>query len=85
MIITLRIKEICKVKGISQKDLAERCGVSAVTLSRIASGQQMPSIETLAKIAAALGVEISAMFAAPAEGVIICPHCGKPITIKAKK
>lgn len=81
MIIQLRIKENCKAKGVSQKDLAERCGVSAVTLSRIASGQQMPSVETLVKIAAALGVEVSELFAAPSEGVITCPHCGKSIAL----
>lgn len=81
MIITLRIKEICKAKGISQKVLAERCGVSAVTLSRIASGQQMPSVETLAKIAAALSVEFTELFA-PQGNAIRCPVCGSVYELK---
>lgn len=81
MITTLRIRELAAEKGLTQKDLAEKCGVSAVSLSRINNGIFNPSLDTLEKIAAALGVEVSALFAAPAEGVITCPHCGKSISL----
>lgn len=84
MITELRIRELAAEKGLTQKDLAEKCGVSAVSLSRINNGIFKPSLDTLEKIAAALGVEVSALFAAPAECVITCPHCGKTIQIKAE-
>lgn len=75
----LRIKELCKQKGLTQSELAERIGISRVGLSKAINGNT--TIGTLEKIAAALGVEVSALFAAPAEGVITCPHCGKSIAL----
>lgn len=79
----MRIKEILKTKGLSVNELAEMLGVSRVSVSNMINGN--PTVETLNRIAGALGVSVSELFAAPAEGVIICPHCGKPITIKAEK
>lgn len=80
----IRIKDICTEKSISQKDLAEKIGISATSLSRIVTGDQKPSFDTLEKIAIALEVEVGDLFAAPKEGAITCPHCGKSITIKAE-
>ena len=77
-----RIVEILKGKGMTQTDLAERIGISRVGLSKAINGNT--TIATLRKIAAALGVEVSELFAAPKEGTITCPHCGKSITIKAE-
>lgn len=59
----IRIKDICTEKSISQKDLAEKIGISATSLSRIVTGDQKPSFDTLEKIAAALDVEIVDLFA----------------------
>lgn len=78
----LRIKENCALKGITQKELATQLGISEVTLSRATNGNT--SLETLEKIANALGVPVSELFETPKEGVITCPHCGKQITIEAK-
>ena len=39
---------------------------------------------TLEKVANVLGVAVPELFAAPKEGAITCPHCGKSITIKAE-
>lgn len=75
----LRVKEICKQKGVLFKDLAAQLGVTDIWLRSSLKGN--PTIGTLEKIAAALGVEVSALFAAPAEGVINCPYCGKPIAL----
>ena len=55
--IKLRIKEVCSEKSISQKELAQRIGISTTSLSRISSGEQNPSFDTLEKIATALDVE----------------------------
>lgn len=78
----LRIKENCALKGITQKELATQLDISEVTLSRATNGNT--SLETLEKIANALGVPVSELFEAPKEGVITCPHCGKQIKLEVK-
>ncbi|MBD5348811.1 MAG: helix-turn-helix transcriptional regulator [Bacteroides sp.] len=80
-----RIKEICKEKGITQKELAEKIGISAVGLAKALAGNT--TIGTLDKIASALGVSVAELFEAPAAGtaVLTCPHCGKPITLQVEK
>ena len=85
--VILKIKEICTFKGISQKALAEKVGVSATSLSRIVTGEQKPSLDTLDKIASALGVSVAELFEAPLadSAVITCPHCGNPITLQVEK
>lgn len=79
--LTLRIKEICKEKGITLNDLAERIGVSQPSISGIATGRQKPSFDTLERIATALNVPVSELFDTPKEGVIHCPKCGTEIKL----
>lgn len=74
-----RISEILKGRGITQSELAEKIGISRVGLSKAINGNT--TIGTLKKIAAALDVPVSELFAAPTEGVITCPHCGKQIAL----
>lgn len=57
-----RIEERLKAKKMSQKDLAEKLGVTEVTVSRWLSGERDPSIETLNRIAEALGTTTSYFF-----------------------
>lgn len=53
------IKRIRKQSGLSQQDLAERCGISKSQLSRMESGEQEnPLIKTIIPIATALGVSL---------------------------
>mgnify|MGYP000668317881 FL=1 len=56
----LRILDICKQVGITQKELAERIGLSAVGLSKAINGN--PTKDTLEKIASALNVKITELF-----------------------
>lgn len=56
----LRVKEICKEKGILFKDLAEKLGVTDVGLRKQVQGN--PTIGTLEKIAEALGVDLVELF-----------------------
>ena len=56
----LRILDICKQAGITQKELAERIGLSAVGLSKAINGN--PTKDTLEKIANALNVRITELF-----------------------
>ena len=55
----LRISEVLKEKKVLQKELAERLGVSKVTVSYWCNNQTAPSLETLGQIAKILKVKIS--------------------------
>jgi len=58
--MNLRVKEICKERGLYMENLAEMLGVTPNTLTRNINGN--PTIETLQKIADALEVEIWELF-----------------------
>lgn len=48
---------IRKQKKISQAELAEKCGMPQSTIGRIESGKVVPNMQTLEKMAEALGLE----------------------------
>ena len=58
--IKLRVKEICKTKGITQKQLAEKIGIAEISLSR--SINTNPTLSTIENIANALDVNITELF-----------------------
>lgn len=76
----LRIKEICKAKGILQKELAEKLGISDIALRSSLKGN--PTIGTLEKIADALEVPFTDLFEQPKQNVITCPKCGTRLEVK---
>lgn len=45
-------------KGLTQKALAERCGLPQPSLARIESGSSTPRIDTFCRVARALGLEV---------------------------
>ncbi len=51
--------------GLSQEDLALRIGADQAYVSRVEAGQMNVTLETAEQIAAALGVDVSALFAPP--------------------
>ena len=53
------IKRIRKVKNISQKELANRLNISPQNLAQYENGKRKPKIETLNRIATALGVNVT--------------------------
>ena len=67
----LRVKEICRDKGIMMKDLAEKINITEVGLSKSLNGN--PTIGRLKEIADALEVEIIELFAPnqPIRGIIV--------------
>lgn len=71
----MRVKEILKEKGLTQKDLADKMGVAEISLSRSINGN--PNLSTLQKIADALGVKIEELFAPKGDTPhFCCPNCG---------
>lgn len=81
----LKIKEIAKDKNIGVGELASIIGVAQPSMSNIINEKSMPSLETLQKIADALGVHISDLFERPDDNVFRCPKCGTTLEIKEKK
>lgn len=74
-----KIKEICQEKGITQKELAERLGITDISLNKTLRGEY-PQLQSLEKIANALEVSISALFEEERlpddTNTITCPKCG---------
>lgn len=58
----LRLKEIRKSKGVSQEELAFRCGFELSQIGRIERGTINTSISHVATIAAALNIPASELF-----------------------
>lgn len=89
-----QVKSLCKKQGITQKQLAEKLGITNVSLN-ITLSKQYPQLQTLEKIATALNVSIGEFFImeedkAPTKVVIekvpyfVCPHCGKEVGLFAR-
>ncbi len=56
----LKVKEVAKAKGISQRQLFIRSGVDIKTIQRIyRNPHTVITVETLAKLADVLGVDVS--------------------------
>lgn len=67
----LRIKEIAKKKGISLSELSEKCGMAQSTISNIVTGKSSPALETLERIAIALGVSTVSLISDQITGYIM--------------
>jgi transcriptional regulator with XRE-family HTH domain len=80
----MRIKQICKEKGITVASIAEKSKMPAPSISRIINGGNTTT-DTLEKIASALDVSISELFEKPNENVVNCPNCGTRLVLKKEK
>ena len=96
MNIRNNIKNLCKLKNITQRQLAEKIGVTDNSLS-MTLGKNNPQLSTLTNIAEALGVSVSQLLASPEElelltglsqeergKVLRCPHCGEELELYVK-
>lgn len=84
MIDRLMIKEAMKRNGTSVNEVADKMGISRVTLSTHINGN--PSTEILLRIADAIGCPVTELFEQPKNDSLslTCPHCGKNINIKVE-
>jgi len=57
-----RIKALRTERGLQQRQLAEKAGLTPSMVSQIESGRLTPSLPTLGKLAGALGVPIGSLF-----------------------
>ena len=70
----LRVKEICKERGWTLKQLAEKMGINPETLTRAISENANPTLSTLQKIAVALDLDIAELFVSSNSADQICGH-----------
>ena len=84
-----QIKTILKLKGMTQKELAEQMGMSLQQLNNTISGRNTASMAVYERIAKELDVEFWQLFAPddvlggvakPIEQK--CPYCGHDLNIK---
>lgn len=62
MIIGERLRQLQEEKALSQGDIEKRTGLLRCYISRVENGHTVPSIETLEKLARALGVPMYQLF-----------------------
>lgn len=80
--VKLRIKEEAKERGLTLADVARLLGIKATSLSQSLARNSF-STDKLEEIANAIGCEVVDLFERPQnKTILICPHCGKPISIK---
>lgn len=80
----LRIKEILKAKKITVVSLADTIGIAQPSMSNIVNNKVSPSLETLERIATALGVSVSELIDEPKSGNFTCPNCGAELRMNAE-
>jgi len=78
----LRVKEVCKEKNVLMKDLADKLGINRISLTSAINGN--PTIQTLEKIATALGVPVSELIDEPKASNFTCPNCGTSLRLTAE-
>src|SRR5258706_2802063 len=75
-----RIKAFRAERALQQRQLAEKAGLTPSMLSQIESGRLTPSLPTLGKLAAALGVSIGSLFEpAPAGRPLVSRKAHYPV------
>lgn len=95
--IRSNVKSLCKLRGITQKELAAKIGISETSLNVSLKPDSNPSIKTIEKIAIGLGVDVAQLITSPDEQaqqpeeqpdergkVLRCPHCGEEIELYIK-
>ena len=77
----MRIKEIIKAKGYTQKEFADKLGITLSALNQRLDGN--PTVGSLREIANALEVDLLDLFDDERErnASIKCPNCGTDIII----
>lgn len=81
MIERLIIKETMKKYGTSVNEVAEKMGITRVTLSTHINGN--PSTEILLRISDAIGCDITELFSREQDpNTITCPKCGAKFELK---
>ena len=68
--MALRIKELCKEKGITMAEIAAKIGINPITLSQSLNGN--PTLSRLQEVADVLGVGVGELFDSPTHSINGC-------------
>lgn len=60
--VNISIRQIRESAGITQAELARRLGITQPAVARWESGRRQPRVESLQRIADALGLNLSVIF-----------------------
>jgi putative transcriptional regulator len=66
----MNLRTVRKTVGLTQQQLADKSGIHRVTVARIESENHTTTMETAAKLAAALGCTIDELMRGPAEDAV---------------
>ena len=80
--MAINIKGVIKKYGLTSIEVAKRMGINKITFSYTINGN--PTIETLNRIAEAIGCDVSELFEQPSKSATNCPHCGKELHVEIK-
>ena len=69
-LVGARVKALREAAGLSLRDLAARCGVSAPMLSQVERGDTSPTLQVAARIAAGLDLRLSQLLRLDEEGAV---------------
>jgi transcriptional regulator with XRE-family HTH domain len=58
------VKRLRRARGLTQEQLADRCGLSSDTIRRLEHGAFSPSLDTLTKLCEGLSLSLSTLFSA---------------------
>ena len=72
-LVGTNLRRLRKAEGLSQERLAERAGLHWTYVGSVERGERNVSIDNIGKLAAALAVDVRALFA-PASGEVFHPH-----------
>jgi transcriptional regulator with XRE-family HTH domain len=71
-----RLKALREAAGLSLRDLAARCGVSAAMLSQVERGETSPTLQVAARIAAGLDLRLSQLLRLDEDGTVTIVRAG---------
>lgn len=83
--ISHKVKELCREKGITIKELAEKMKIAPESLSRAINGN--PQLSTIRKISDALGVSVTDLFDRSDDellAIVVCAGVTHTATTKAE-
>jgi transcriptional regulator with XRE-family HTH domain len=71
-----RVKALREAAGLSLRDLAQRCGVSAPMLSQVERGETSPTLTVAGRIAAGLDLRLSQLLRLDEDGAVTVVKAG---------
>ena len=80
--MNLKVKDVCRQRGVTVTQLAEKLNIKQESLSRAINGN--PTLDTMQKIAYALEVPITELFEKPNGSIFQCPKCGEELHVEIK-